>query len=335
MSTDNKSHDEDMHSPTPAKAVPLGQYIPTEKPTLPPRGDQPIEKRTKVTILTLKNQKRKGIKTVLCTAYDYPQALLADRAGIDAILVGDSLGMTTLGYKTTIPVTMDDMLSHCKAVWRANQTSFLIGDMPFMSYQESNELAVRNAGKFITAGMDCVKIEGAMVDRVKAISSAGIITMSHLGLTPHTRAKLGGYRVQGKTKESADVILDQALRLQDAGCSFLLLEAMPRESAQYIAEKLEIPIYGIGAGDQVDGQLVIQHDLIGMFFEFKSKFVKRYCEAGALIEESLKDYAAEVRGGQFPTSEQFYEIKEDELDKLVSDDRWKYNTPDNVKTHTF
>ena len=174
-----------------------------------------------------------------------------------------------------------------------------------------------------------------MVDRVKAISSAGIITMSHLGLTPHTRAKLGGYRVQGKTKESADVILDQALRLQDAGCSFLLLEAMPRESAQSLAEKLEIPIYGIGAGDQVDGQLVIQHDLIGMFFEFKSKFVKRYCEAGALIEESLKDYAAEVRGGQFPTSEQFYEIKEDELDKLVSDDRWKYNTPDNVKTHTF
>ena len=228
----------------------------------------PADSKTKTTIIKLRKHKRTKEKTCLVTAYDYPQALIADKAGVDAILVGDSCGMTTHGYKTTIPVTMNEMINHCESVSRGANDAFLIGDMPYMSYQESNELAVRNAGKFITAGMDCVKIEGAMVDRVKAISSAGIITMSHLGLTPHTRAKLGGYRVQGKTKESADVILDQALRLQDAGCSFLLLEAMPRESAQYIAEKLEIPIYGIGAGDQVDGQLVIQHDLIGMFFEF-------------------------------------------------------------------
>jgi len=315
------------HANTPATNVTVETFF---------RGDVLPENRKKTTILTLKKHKKEKTKTVLVTAYDYPQALLADRAGVDAILVGDSLGMTTLGYKTTIPVTMEDMISHCKAVWRANKSAFLIGDMPFMSYQESNELAVRNAGRFIQAGMDAVKIEGAMTDRVKAISSAGIVAMSHLGLTPHTRAKMGGYMVQGKTKKEADIILDQALRMQDAGCSFLLLEAMPKESAQYIAEQLTIPIYGIGAGDGVDGQLVIQHDLIGLFFDFKSKFVKRYCEAGQLIENALRDYAREVREGKFPTADQFYEIKEEELEKLLADDRWKYDTSKSkLNSHTF
>ena len=251
----------------------------------------PADSKTKVTILRLRNHKKTGTKTVITTAYDYPQARIADGAEVDCILVGDSLGMTTLGHKTTIPVTMDQMISASEAVSRGAKNAFLIGDMPYMSYQISNEEAVENAGRFVRAGMDCVKVEGAMIDRIKAICDAGIMVMSHLGLTPHTRAKLGGYRVQGKTAAQAEIILEQALALQEAGCSFLLLEGMPRESAAMIASKLEIPVYGIGAGDKVDGQLVIFHDLMGLFWEFKSKFVKRYCEAGQIMQSALKEYA--------------------------------------------
>tara|TARA_R100001082_G_scaffold109315_1_gene86235 strand:- start:5445 stop:6371 length:927 start_codon:yes stop_codon:yes gene_type:complete len=284
----------------------------------------PADSRTKTTIIKLRKHKRTKEKTCLVTAYDYPQALIADKAGVDAILVGDSCGMTTHGYKTTIPVTMDEMINHCESVSRGAKDAFLIGDMPYMSYQESNELAVRNAGRFIVAGMDMVKVEGAMVERIKAICDSGIMVMSHLGLTPHTRAKLGGYKVQGKTAKSAEIVLDQAKRLQDAGCSALLLEAMPTEPAGIIAETLDIPVYGIGAGDRVDGQLVILHDLVGLFWEFKSKFVKRYCEAGQLIQTALEDYKSEVKGGQFPAEENFYEIKEEELEKLLGDTSWKY-----------
>jgi 3-methyl-2-oxobutanoate hydroxymethyltransferase len=268
------------------------------------REPKPIEERIATSIVTLRNKKKKGISAVIVTAYTYPEALLADQAGVDIILVGDSLGMTTQGYKSTIAVTMDDMISHCRGVWRANQKSFQIGDMPFMSYQESSKLAIRNAGRFLKeGGCDAVKIEGAMIDRVKAIVDSGIIVMSHLGLTPQSRAALGGYRVQGKSMDATEKILNDALKLQDAGCSFLLLEAMPKESAAIIANELSIPVYGVGAGDQVDGQLVILHDLIGMFFDFKSKFVKRYCDAGEMILEALKDYAYEVRTGKFPTKE--------------------------------
>jgi len=289
------------------------------------REPTPRDERFATSIVTLRNKKKKGVKAVIVTAYTYPEAVLADKAGVDVILVGDSLGMTTLGYKTTIAVTMDDMIGHCRGVWRANQKSFQIGDMPFMSYQESNELAVRNAGRFIKeGGCDAVKVEGAMEDRIKAIVDSGILVMSHLGLTPQSRAALGGYRVQGKSLDATEKILKDALKLQDAGCAFLLLEAMPRESAAIIASELEIPVYGVGAGDKVDGQLVILHDLIGMFFEFKSKFVKRYCEAGEMILEALKDYAFEVRTGQFPQKENFYEMKEKELESMLQDPKWKY-----------
>ena len=211
------------------------------------------DSKTKTTILKLRRHKRTKEKTCMVTAYDYPQALIADKAGVDVVLVGDSCGMTTHGYKTTLPVTMDEMVNHCEAVSRGAKDAFLVGDMPYMSYQPSDQIAVENAGRFIKAGMDCAKVEGAMIDRVKAIVESGIMVMSHLGLTPHTRAKLGGYRVQGKTAKSAEIVLNQALRLQDAGCSFLLLEAMPTEPAGMIAEKLSIPVYGIGAGDRVDG----------------------------------------------------------------------------------
>jgi 3-methyl-2-oxobutanoate hydroxymethyltransferase len=241
--------------------------------------------------------------------------------------------MTTLGHKTTIPVTMDAMILHAEAVARGAKSAFLVGDMPYMSYQASNSEAVHNAGRFIRAGMDAVKVEGAMVDRIKAIADAGILVQSHLGLTPHTRAKLGGYRVQGKTAESTEIILNQALELQEAGCAFLLLEAMPRESAQAVAKELSIPVYGIGAGDLVDGQLVIMHDLVGLFWEFKSKFVKRYCEAGAIIQTALEQYADEVRTGVFPSTENFYEIKDEELEKLLSNAKWKYETDQGFPTN--
>jgi 3-methyl-2-oxobutanoate hydroxymethyltransferase len=233
--------------------------------------------------------------------------------------------MTTLGHKTTIPVTMDQMISSCEAVAKGAKKAFLIGDMPYMSYQVSDEEAVYNAGRFVKAGMDCVKVEGAMTDRIKAIADSGIMVMSHLGLTPHTRAKLGGYRVQGKTAKQAEIILEQAKALQEAGCSFLLLEGMPRESADMITQALDIPVYGIGAGDKVNGQLVIFHDLMGLFWEFKSKFVKRYCEAGQIMQSALKQYADEVRNGEFPSEENFYAIKEEELEKLLGGGNWKHD----------
>jgi 3-methyl-2-oxobutanoate hydroxymethyltransferase len=284
----------------------------------------PADNKTKKTILTLNQNKLNKIKTVLVTAYDYPQARIADAADVDCILVGDSLGMTTLGHKTTIPVTMEDMIRSCEAVSKGNENAFLIGDMPYMSYQPSDQIAVENAGRFIVAGCDMVKVEGAMVERVKAIVESGIMVMSHLGLTPHTRAKLGGYKVQGKTAAQAEIVLNQALKLQEAGCSALLLEAMPKEPAGMIAQELNIPVYGIGAGDEVDGQLVIFHDLMGLFWEFKSKFVKRYCEAGKIMTQALTDYTNEVRTGKFPTQENFYEIKEEELEKLLGNEKWKY-----------
>lgn len=281
--------------------------------------------RSKVSIRTLERLKHEGKSAVGVTAYSYPEAILADRAGVDFILVGDSLGMTVLGYKTTIAVTMEDMISHCRAVWRANKYAFQIGDMPFMSYQQSDELAIKNAGRFLQeGGCDAVKVEGTMYSRVKAISDAGIIVMGHLGLTPQTRALMGGYTVQGKSLNAAKEILESALRMQDAGCKFMFLEAMPRESAELIQQELEIPVYGIGAGDKVDGQLVILHDLIGMFFEFKSKFVKRYSEAGLLIEESIRQYASEVRQGIFPSEENFYSLNEGEIEKMLADPKWKY-----------
>ena len=293
----------------------------------------PADSKTKKTILTLKNNKKNNQPTVLVTAYDYPQARIADMAGVDCILIGDSLGMTTLGHKTTIPVSMDNMITSCEAVARGAKNALIIGDMPYMSYQPSDQIAVENAGRFIVSGCDMVKVEGAMTDRIKAICDAGIMVMSHLGLTPHTRAKLGGYRVQGKTAEQAEIVLRQALDLQDAGCSALLLEAMPKEPAAMIADKLDIPVYGIGAGDEVDGQLVIFHDLMGLFWEFKSKFVKRYCEAGQIMADALTTYVEEVRNREFPTEENFYEIKDEELEKLLGDTKWKYETDQGFPTN--
>lgn len=278
-----------------------------------------MEERKKVNVLTLRKMKAEGKTAVYITAYDYPLALLADRAGVDMILIGDSLGMTTLGYKTTLPVTMEDMICHASAVTRAAKHAFIIGDMPYMSYQPSDRDAVINAGRFISeAGCDAIKCEGGrrIASRVKAITDAGILVQGHLGLTPQNMGQLGGYRVQGKTKESYDALLEDALALEKAGAFSILLEAMPSETAEKIKRHLKIPVYGIGAGDKMDGQLVIMHDAIGLFEEFKPKFVKRYCEAGQLIEKSLVQYTEDVRSGKFPAREHFYEITNEELQKI-------------------
>lgn len=253
--------------------------------------------------------KEEGEMASWVTAYDYPMALIADRAGVDMILVGDSLGMTTLGYKTTLPVTMDDMIHHTKAVMRANPYAFVIGDMPYMSYQISNEEAVRNAGRFIAeTGCDSIKLEGGrrVAERVKAINNAGILVMGHLGLTPQNMGQLGGFRVQGKTDEATKIIVEDAIALEEAGCTTLLLEGMPPHVAEAVRNNLTIPVYGIGAGDKVDGQLLIIHDMIGMFDQFMPKFAKQYCNAGKLIEGGIKQYIKEVKTKQFPKKEHFY-----------------------------
>lgn len=272
--------------------------------------------RKKVSLLKLIKQKQKGEKTVFITSYDYPLALLADRAGVDMILVGDSMGMTTLGYESTLPVTMDDMIRSAQAVTRAAKHAFVVGDMPFMSYQPSDELAVKNAGRFLAeAGCDAIKLEGGrrMASRIRAIVDSGVAVMGHIGLTPQSMSQMGGYRVQGKTVESYQSLLDDARAVEDAGASFVLVEAVPSPIGALIQKSLSIPVYGIGAGDQVDGQLVIIHDVIGLFEQFKPKFIKRFCEAGRLIEDALVEYCKEVRDGSFPSQEQMYPISEEEL----------------------
>ncbi len=284
--------------------------------TCPPNEKQ----RKKISLLHLNKMKVDGEKVVFLTAYDYPLASLADQAGVDMILVGDSLGMTVLGHKTTLPVTMNDMISHCQAVNRAVNHAYIVGDMPYMSYQPSDRDAIINAGRFMSeAGCDAVKCEGGkrIESRVKAMVDAGITVMGHLGLTPQNMSQLGGFKVQGKTFESYKILLEDAIALEEAGASFLLLEAMPPEVATKICDQLSIPVYGIGAGSELDGQLVIMHDIIGLFDQFKPKFVKQYCNAGKLIKEAITDYCHDVRHKLFPQPEHFYKAKDAELGKKL------------------
>lgn len=267
--------------------------------------------RRKITVLTLQKLKKENKKAVYITAYDYPFARLCDRAGVDIILVGDSLGMTTLGFKTTLPVTMDDMVRHTAAVTRAVKNAFVIGDMPYMSYQPSDRDAVINAGRLISeGGCEAVKCEGGrrVASRIKAIVDAGIPVQGHIGLTPQNMSQQGGYRVQGKTESGYKKLLDDALALQDAGAFSILFEAMPPSTALRLKKRLKIPVYGIGAGDKVDGQLVIIHDILGLFEEFTPKFIKRYCDAGTFIQDAIVNYASDVRTHKFPAKEHFYEF---------------------------
>lgn len=267
----------------------------------------------KVTVHHLAGLKRRGEKATFVTAYDYPTAHFADQAGIDILLVGDSAAMTMLGLPNTLGVGMPEMLVFAGAVSRAARRAFVVGDMPFLSYQTSDECAVRNAGAFLaTAGCDGVKCEGGsrVIGRVEAMVNAGIPVMGHLGLTPQSTSQLGGYRVQGRSGAELEKILDDALALQEAGVFAILLEAMPAESAAQIREQLDVPIYGIGAGPLLDGQLLISHDLLGSFVgDVSPRFVKRYAEVGATIQEAFGRYAADVRAGRFPGPEHCYPLE--------------------------
>lgn len=275
--------------------------------------------RKKITIIDIQNKKREGKKITMLTAYDYPMAKLIDEALIDVILVGDSLGMVVLGYESTVPVTMDEMIHHSKAVRRGTKCAFLVGDMPFMSYQISKEEAVRNAGRFMKeAGCDAVKLEGGdeVLDVTKAIVNAGIPVLGHLGLTPQTISKLGGYKIQGKDAKAAKRILEQALKLKDAGCFAIVLECVPDKVAKLITEKLMIPTIGIGAGPYCDGQVLVTNDMVGLFDRFVPKFVKQYVKLSTLISDGLKKYRDEVEKGIFPDQAHSFAIKEEEIRKL-------------------
>jgi len=260
----------------------------------------------KVTILDFKRKKNNGEKITMLTAYDYPMAKLVDAAGIDVVLVGDSLGMTVLGYDSTTYVTMEDMIHHCKAVRRGVKRAFLIGDMPFMSYQASCEDAVRNAGRFVKeAGCEAIKIEGGreVVSRVEAIDDAGIPVLGHIGLTPQSANKLGGYKVQGKDAQTAKKLLTDAIALEKAGCFALILECIPAKLAKKITEKLRIPTIGIGAGRYCSGQVLVTHDLAGYFDKFVPKFVKKYADISPLILDAVVKFKQETESGSFPGEE--------------------------------
>lgn len=268
----------------------------------------------------LQAMKRKGEKIAFVTAYDYPFALLADRAGMDMILVGDSLGMTVLGYDTTLPVTMDIMIEHTKAVRRAVQYAFLIGDMPYMSYQPSIEIAIKNAGRFMAeGGADGVKLEGGarVANIVEAITNAGIPVMGHIGLTPQSLAQLGGFRVQGKDAETARALIQDAKTLENAGAFSVLLECVPSEVSKVISETLKIPVLGIGGGKYCDGQILIMHDMLGLFERFVPKFVKKYANISEQVLKAFTEYINDVKSGRFPAPEHEYEIPEEELKELL------------------
>lgn len=267
-------------------------------------------KLNKVTTATVRDMKKKGEKITMITAYDYPTAAVVDEAGIDLILVGDSLAMVVLGYDSTLPVTMDVMLHHTKAVTRAVSRALVIGDMPFLSYQVSVEEAVRNAGRFLQeAGAQAVKLEGGreVAEVTRRIAAAGIPVMAHLGLTPQAVHQLGGYKVQGKGSEAATRILEDAKILEEAGAFSVVLECVPAELGRVITETLSIPTIGIGGGIHCDGQVLVLHDLLGMFERFTPKFVKKYANLNAQMKEAVGKYIDEVRQGQFPGPEHSFQ----------------------------
>ena len=276
--------------------------------------------RKKLTLPDLQKKMADGVPITMITCYDYSMAHLVEQAGVDMVLVGDSLGMTMLGYEGTLPVTMDDMMRHTQAVRRGSPTSWLIGDMPYMSYQPSDETAVRNAGRFMAeTGCDSVKLEGGrqMASRLRAIAEAGIPVMGHLGLTPQSVSALGGFRVQGKGWEQAARIVEDARILEEAGAFSILFEMIPDRVQAVITERAKIPIISLGSGPQAHGQLLIFHDMFGLYPRFKPKMAKVYGNAGEVILNGLKQYVAEVTGRQFPQPEHWFGIKDDQLADLM------------------
>lgn len=274
-----------------------------------------MSQRKKVTTLAFRQKKERGEPITMLTAYDYPTAMAIDKAGIDSILVGDSLAMVVLGYENTLPVTMDEMLHHARAVSRGAKSALLIGDMPFMSYQVSVEEAVRNAGRFLQqGGMDAVKLEGGRerADAIRAIVGAGIPVMGHLGLTPQSVHQLGGFRAQGKTASAGKRLLEDAQILEEAGAFGIVLESVPARLAEYISKKISIPTIGIGAGAGCDGQVLVTHDVLGLFDRFTPKFVKKYADLHAEMSKAFAEYIDDVETKRFPAVEHTVEMTEEE-----------------------
>jgi len=291
--------------------------------TRPAHANPKDPQRPKTSVLTLAEKHRRGEPITMLTAYDYPTARIVDEAGIDAILVGDSVAMVVLGHANTLSVTMEEMLHHARAVSRGARRALLIGDLPFLSYQARKSDAVKNAGRYLQeAGMDAVKLEGgrAYADTVKAIVRAGIPVQGHVGLTPQSVNALGGFRVQGRTAESARRILDDALALEDAGCFSVVLEGVPHRLAGAITGRLGIPTIGIGAGPETSGQVLVIHDLLGMYEDATPKFAKRYAELGAAMAAAVTAYRGEVESRAFPDMTRTYAIPESEWAAFVAAD---------------
>ncbi len=273
----------------------------------------------KLTIPDIHEMTRKHEKVALLTAYDYPTALFEDKAGIDIILVGDSLAMTMLGYKSTVSVTMDEMLVFTKAVTRAVERAFVVADMPFLSYKTDINTAIGNAGRFIQEGnADAVKLEGAgpVVSKVAAIVEAGIPVMGHIGLTPQSSGILGGFKVQGTTKNKALQLIDDAKQLEAAGVFAIIAESIPREVTPLVRDIVAIPVYGIGAGVDADGQILVVHDILGLFKDFIPRFVRKYADLAKTLEDAFLDYIKDVKNGTFPDDKQTYHMDKKELEAL-------------------
>lgn len=273
----------------------------------------------RITTATIRKMKEENQKITMLTAYDYPTAKLLDEAQVDSILVGDSLGMVVLGYEDTTQVTMEDMLHHVKAVTRGVKNALVVADMPFLSYHLGVEKAVYNAGRFIQeAKAQAVKLEGGreVVEEIKAIIKAGIPVMGHIGLTPQSIHNLGGYYVQGKTDEQAKKLIEDAKILEDAGVFAIVLELVPAEIASIISKQISIPTIGIGAGVGCDGQVLVTHDMIGLFQGNIAKFVKQYCEVGKSIKEAVINYNKDVKAGIFPSEEHSFHFQSDSIKKL-------------------
>lgn len=265
----------------------------------------------KKSIIDFYNMKKNGEKVAWVTAYDFPTASFCEQAGMDMILVGDSLGMVVLGYDGTVPVTMDDEIRHCQAVRRGAPNTFIVGDMPFGSYQISVEEAVKNAVRFIKEGnVDCIKLEGGerVAQQIRGITDAGIVVIGHIGLTPQSSGQLGGFKAQGRTIDSARDLIKDALAVEAAGAKMLLLEAVPPEVTAFIVSKLSIPVYSIGAGAPCDGQLTICGDMLGLFQAFTPKFVKVYAQVAEVEIAAFKEYVKDIKEGVFPEDKHVYHI---------------------------
>lgn len=278
------------------------------------------KEREKVTVRTLFSKMEQGVPITMLTCYDYPTAYLMEEAGIDMLLVGDSLGMTVLGYNSTLPVTMDIMIPHAQAVRRGSPSALLIGDMPYMTYQPSIEAAIRNAGRFMAeAACDAIKLEGgvAVADRVEAVVKMGIPAMGHLGLTPQSASALGGFRVQGRSALQAKAIVDDAKALEEAGVFAILLEMVPSRVCQLITERASVPIISLGSGPHAHGQLLIFHDMFGLYPKFTPKMARVYGDAGKIILDGIKGYVEDVTTRDFPQRENWFTMKDDAYEDLL------------------